>query len=83
MPERLPIERRVGLGDDLGDRVVDACRNPRLVDQRLELRRLVERNCGHLYLLVDPGCQLPTQISLGGGTPRHALCGQGREDRIN
>jgi hypothetical protein len=34
---------------------VDARRNPRLVDQRLEPRRLVERNGGHLYLPVDPG----------------------------
>ncbi|HEY0415727.1 MAG TPA: hypothetical protein VGC78_05020 [Gaiellaceae bacterium] len=43
-PERLGIERGVRVGDDRGDRVVDARRGPRLVDQRLELRLLVERS---------------------------------------
>ena len=37
-PERIEIERRVGVADDRGDRVSDACRIPPLVGQRLELR---------------------------------------------
>jgi hypothetical protein len=41
-PERRRIERSVGVGDDRGDRVLDARRNPRLVDQSIEPRRLVE-----------------------------------------
>jgi hypothetical protein len=37
------MERCVGVGDDRGDRVLDAGRIPRLVDQRLELRRFVKQ----------------------------------------
>jgi len=43
-PERVGIERRVGVGDDYRDRVRDARRIPRLVGQGLELRRFVERS---------------------------------------
>jgi hypothetical protein len=50
-PERIAIERRVGVGDDVGDRTLDALRNPRLVDQTLELRPLVEHRCTHRFLL--------------------------------
>jgi hypothetical protein len=82
-PELVEIKRRVGVGDNRGDHVLDAGRNPRRVDQRLELRRLVEHCCGHRFLLVKSNCQLPTQINLGSQIPRRALGGRGREDRIN
>jgi hypothetical protein len=41
-PERIGIERRVGVGDDRGDRVLDARRVPRLVSQPLKLSWLVQ-----------------------------------------
>jgi hypothetical protein len=43
-PERSEVERRVGVGDDRGDRILDARRIPRLVAQRLELRRFIEHD---------------------------------------
>ena len=41
-PELLGVERSVSVRDDRGDRALDARGIPRLFDQRLELRRLVE-----------------------------------------
>jgi hypothetical protein len=41
-PERSGIELRVAVGDDRRDRIFDACRIPRLVGERLELRWFVE-----------------------------------------
>jgi hypothetical protein len=38
-PERLRIERRVGVGNDRSDRLLDARRNPRLVGQSIEPQR--------------------------------------------
>src|SRR5207244_2861222 len=53
--------RRGGVGDARTDRVLDTRRNPRLVDQSIEPRRLVE----HLSsLLADPA------FSSRGGYPR-------------
>jgi hypothetical protein len=43
-PQRLRIERRPGVGDDRRDRVGNARCIPRLVDQRPELRRLIEHS---------------------------------------
>jgi hypothetical protein len=41
-PERIEIKRRVGVGDDRGDRVLDAHRIPRLVGQPLKLSWVVQ-----------------------------------------
>jgi hypothetical protein len=65
-PERLRVERRVGVRDDRGDRILDPRRHPRLVDQSVELRRLVEHRRVHRFLLVDPAAE-------GSETPRHAV----------
>ncbi len=53
-PEQIRVERRVGIGDDRSDRILDTPRIPRLVGQRLELLWLVERSRHHRFLLVDP-----------------------------
>jgi hypothetical protein len=43
-PERVGVERRVSVGDDRRDRVLDARRIPGLVDQRLELGWVVQHD---------------------------------------
>jgi hypothetical protein len=58
-PERLGIERGVGVGDDRGDRILDTRRNPRLVDERLELRWFVE-DLASVAVLSGPGPRATT-----------------------
>jgi hypothetical protein len=54
-PERGRIERRLGIGNDRRNRILDARRNPRLVDQGLELFGPEKPSGFHQFLLVDPG----------------------------
>jgi hypothetical protein len=55
-PEGVGIERRVSVRDDRRDRILDGRRIPRLVDQRLELRWLVQHGAklrhGDVYARV-------------------------------
>lgn len=55
------IERSSRIRGDRGDRVAYLRRIPRLVDQRLELRRVVEDRVSLIALEigVEPLCELP------------------------
>jgi hypothetical protein len=59
-PERVGIERCVGVGDDRRDRILDVCRIPGLVGQRLELRWFVEHGAS-----LREGHPAPTRQSPG------------------
>jgi hypothetical protein len=56
-PECLEIERRVGVGDDRGDRVLDARRIPRLVGERLKLRWFVEHGASLRHGDIRANCR--------------------------
>ena len=76
-PERIGGKRRIRVRHDRRDRILGTRRSPRLVDQRLELRRLVEHSCDHAS--SSRSRQLPMRQPEGLGTPRRPR----REDRIS
>src|SRR4029450_8516051 len=78
-PKRVETERYIGVGDNRRDGVFNARRNPRVVEQTVELVRLVE----HRLLLVDPAFGGRSYQHAAAKFPRHALCRRGREIRIN
>src|SRR3954452_22571568 len=53
-PERIGIEYRVSVGDDRGDRVLDARRVPRLFSQPLELSWVVQHGATRLNVTAAP-----------------------------
>src|SRR2546429_5027797 len=57
-PEPVETERRIDVGDDRLNRAFDVRSNPWLVNQTVELVRLVK----HGFLLVDPAIRCQRQV---------------------
>src|SRR5438067_8602685 len=57
-PEPVETERRIDVGDDRRNRAFDVRSNPWLVNQTVELVRLVK----HGFLLVDPAIRCQRQV---------------------
>src|SRR4051794_2791501 len=76
-PERVETERRIDVGDDRRNRAFDVRSNPWLVNQTIELVRLVK----HGFLLVDPAIRCQRQAARF--PPRCARPGTQSSDQLS
>src|SRR5438034_9156604 len=74
-PEPVETKRRIDVGDDRRNRAFDVRSNPWLVNQTVELVRLVK----HGFLLVDPAIRCQRQVATWQPDSRRAVRGRERE----
>src|SRR2546426_7882216 len=75
-PEPVKTERRIDVGDDRRNRAFDVRSNPWLVNQAVELVRLVK----HGFLLVDPAIRSQRQVGHPAASIPAALCAAGNAE---